>query len=134
MTQEQAGSIFDEVRRVWSVKAGLRDLWVRVLVPLDYARVDGFLRAWQREDRPTLEQIRQTCAAPKAAAHAGCRRCRGTGAVEMRVWGIVTFGRCTCEASAKFCGLPEVDAFYRGRGEGEVIEWPTIAERREGGA
>ena len=53
---------------------------------------------------------------------------------EMRVWGIVTFGRCTCEASAKFCGLPEVDAFYRGRGEGEVIEWPTIAERREGGA
>ena len=76
--------------------------------------------------------------APKSTTPlAGCRRCRGSGAIlvllrRQSVEAIEYALRCSCAASANYSGLPEIGRFCDGwsRMGATIIEWPTIAERK----
>lgn len=75
--------------------------------------------------------------APKSVAPlAGCRRCRGTGAIEVQLCRAgrspeLLALRCTCPASAAYGGLVEIGRFTDGwQSLGATVnEWPTLSER-----
>lgn len=146
MSESEAAVVFERIRATWpSLRAALRQVWVNGLADLNFARVTEVLDGWKSETRPEIGDLQRKCGAPKRqeGPRSGCARCRGTGAIDVLIrepapeggYRVIatTAARCACPAGTGYLGLPPVGEFHRQRRPGtEVIEFPTIAERRGG--
>lgn len=137
MNQEQFEECWSILETIGRPQANRKPQWDRILRPLDFDRVRGFLLKWGKSSLPSPDDVVLGVRSGKIEVIlVDCATCKGSGQVCALV---VTpegkrteYGaRCHCVAGRKYGALPTVDQL-RPKG-GQVITNPTLAQRRETG-